>query len=232
MEIQRKTQENNQLSALHHFLYWLIKIGAKLEIEDESQENLLKLNQELLKTSAILFIYHSQLTDALILPVTMRNELPNLDKMLGPVAISHYQGWQKIGLNLIGKATGSVPVPVIRKKDEAKFSEQRKIELFRQLAQQTDSYLTKPGNLYGIAPMGTRAHTLDSTKVSPSFAKLAHTRQLPAIPMALTHANGRTKLKVGEVISAVNTDQISEATNFYMSQLAKLLPLELRGDYS
>jgi len=164
--------------------------------------------------------------------VAMRNELPNLGKMLGPVAISHYQGWQKTGLDMIGQLTGSVPIPVIRKKDEAKFSGEEKTRLFRELAQKTDHYLSQPGNLYGIAPMGTRAPTLDSTKVNSSFAKLAHGRQLPAIPMALTHANGHTNLKVGEIIKPSSTDSLSEATSYYVSQLARLLPLELRGDYS
>lgn len=232
MEIQKLTAENNQSSTLLQFIYWLIKIGTQLKIDDQSQENLAELDNELLKTSAILFVYHSRLTDALILPITLRNELPHLDKMLGPVAISHYQGWQKIGLDLISATTGAVPIPIIRKKDEQKFSAEKKTELFAQLTQKTDSYLTRPGNVYGIAPMGTRAHILDSSKVSPSFAKLAHNRQLPAVPMALTHTDGRASLKVGESLAPTNSDQVEEITNYYMSQLARLIPIELRGDYS
>lgn len=232
MEIQRPTTENSQNTTILKLVYWLIKIGANLHVADKDQENLSRLNQELLTTSAILFIYHAGLTDALIMPITMRNELPNLNKMLGPVAISHYQGWQKTGLDLIGQLTGSVPIPVIRKKDEGKFSGEDKTRLFRDLAQKTDHYLSQAGNLYGIAPMGTRAHTLDSSKVNPSFAKLAHTRQLPAVPMALTHTDGHTNLKVGEIIEPSAGGQLNEAVSYYMSQLARLLPLELRGDYS
>lgn len=232
MEIQRPTAESSQNNTILKLVYWLLKIGADLRIEDEDQENLSQLNQELLATSAILFIYHSGLTDAVIMPVAMRNELPNLNKMLGPVAISHYQGWQKTGLDLIGGLTGSVPIPVIRKKDETKFSQEEKTRLFRDLAQKTDYYLSQSGNLYGIAPMGTRARNLDSSKVNSSFAKLAHNRQLPAIPMALTHVNGHTNLRVGEIIKPASAGQLSEATNYYMSQLARLLPIELRGDYS
>ncbi|MCL4208209.1 hypothetical protein KJZ63_01070 [Patescibacteria group bacterium] len=232
MEIQRPTAENSHNNTILKLAYWLIKIGANLRVADEDKENLSQLNQELLTTSAILFIYHSGLSDAVIMPVAMRNELPNLGKMLGPVAISHYQGWQKIGLDMIGQLTGSVPIPVIRKKDEARFSDEEKTHLFRELAQKTDHYLSQPGNLYGIAPMGTRAHTLDSSKVNSSFAKLAHGRQLPAIPMALTHTNGQTNLKVGETIRPSSAGSLIEATNYYMSQLARILPLELRGDYS
>lgn len=125
-----------------------------------------------------------------------------------------------------------MPIPVIRKKDEGRFSDGEKATLFKQLAQKTDLYLTRPGNLYGIAPMGTRARTLDSSKVSPSFAKLAIARQLPAIPMALTHRDDKTLLRVGELLTPADTNQMTEATNYYMSQLARLLPTELRGDYS
>lgn len=219
--------------ALVNLMYWLIQSGMKLEIDQESHDNLDKLDEELLKTSAVLYIYHSAVTDALILPIAMRKQLDNLNKMLGPVAISHYQGWQKIYLDLMGYITGTIPLPVIRKKDEAHFSTAQKGKHLEKLVQVSDQYLTLPGSLYGIAPMGTRAKELDSTQVNPSFAKVASSRQLPAIPMAVTHSEGRTQLRVGELISPPSTSEdLNEIVTGYMSQLALLLPTQLRGDYS
>lgn len=218
--------------ALTTFLYQLIKLGMRVEVDDKTRENLLTLDQALLKTSAVLFAYHSRLTDALILPFALRNELENLDKILGPVAITHYQGWQKFYLDLVGRLTGSIPLPVVRKKDEASFSQNEKSHLLRQLVSTTNRHLNRPGSLYGIAPMGTRAKTLDSTQVNSGFAKVAQTKQLPALPVAVTHEHGRTQILVGEMIEPVAEQaNLGEVVNYYMSQLARLLPNQLRGDY-
>lgn len=215
-------------------LYWILQVGLRLQIDEKSYENLEKLDQALLTTSAIAIFYHASMKDALVLPVALRSELENLKKMLGPVAISHYQGWKKSYMDLMGAMTGSVALPVIREKDQAEFTAEEKMHLMKNLVKTTRQYLEQPGSLYAVAPMGTRAKKLDSTKVNPSFAKLARDKQLPIVPIATYQDEaGQTQLKVGEILPApANSADLEQAANYYMSQLAQLLSLELQGDYA
>lgn len=216
-----------------NFLYWLVKSGMQLEISDTTRQHFAELDDALLRTSAVLYIYHSQLTDALVLPLALRSQLNNLEKILGPVAISHYQGWQKLYLDLIGNLTGSIPLPVIRKKDEKNFTPTEKTKLLRQLADTTDLFLDQPGSIYGIAPMGTRAKQLDTATVNPSFIKVAQSKRLPLIPMAIFHEADKTTFSSGNLLPPPpEQEDLNELTHYFMSQLALLLPQKLRGDYS
>lgn len=219
--------------AIVNLLYWLVKSGMRLEVSDSTRQSFDELDNALLKTSAVLYIYHSQLTDALVLPLALRSQLNNLEKLLGPVAISHYQGWQKLYLDLIGKLTGSIPLPVIRKKDEKKFSPTEKTKLLRQLTTTTDRFLNSPGSIYGIAPMGTRANQLNAATVNSSFVKVAQSKRLPLIPMAIIHEDNKTTFTSGDLLPPPpEHEDLNDLTHYFMSQLALLLPQKLRGDYS
>lgn len=123
-------------------------------------------------------------------------------------------------------------IPVVRKKDEHLYDPKQKKKLLQYLISTTRDYLQQPGSIYGVAPMGTRSHVLKAERVNTGFLKVAQKHQIPSMPIAFTKVEKRLSMSAGEVIpSPKENEDITQATDFYMSSLAQMIPKELRGDY-
>ena len=211
-----------------------INLAAKIEITPETIDNLQQIDKQLAEKSAVFYGYHSSLFDALVLPILVRQHLNNLDKMLLPITVDHSQGLKRLFLSILASLSHAEFIPVVRKKDEPLYSHNLKRQLLKYLIETTREYLEKPGNAYGVAPMGTRSHVLSSERVNPGFIKVAQKHQVPLVPIAFTKDdNNHLAMSVGEILSPpTSSDDLTEATQFYMRTLAQMIPPELRGDYS
>jgi hypothetical protein len=213
-------------------LWRIIKDISGVTIDEKSRENLEAIDNQLTKTSMVLYGYHASKSDV-ALPIFLRKHLDNLLMMLYPTAITHSEGMEGKFLHKLGSMTDSKFLPVVRKNDEANYDQKTKDELSEELKEQTKIHLLEPGHLYGAAPLGSRLKVLDSAKVNNGFAKVARMRQAPIAPLAFTvNSENRHVIRIGEIMTPPKPDaDIEEATNFYMWALAKLLEPRFRGDY-
>lgn len=218
---------------LCQIVIFAIHAAARIEITDKTLENLQHLDQKLTEKSVVVYGYHSSLFDALVLPIFVGSYLKNLDKMLLPVTVEHSQGMKRLLLSIIAALSRAEFIPVVRKKDEELYEHATKRRLLKYLIETTREYLEKPGNAYGVAPMGTRSHVLSSERINPGFIKVAQKHQVPLVPIAFTKDDdNHLAMSVGEALSPPSSsDDFAEATHFYMRTLAQMIPPELRGDY-
>lgn len=211
---------------------WLITVLSQIELTPQTLENLEKLDEQLKESSVVVYGYHATVFDAVILPILLSNHLDNVDKMLAPIAITHYQGLNRIFLTLISFLSNAEFIPVIRKRDEANYSDELKRKLLKQLIKTTREHLSLPGSIYGVAPMSTRTKILQSESVNPGFAKVAQKHQVPLMPIAFSKTdNNKLTMSVGEIMPYPDLDNINQAVQIYMNSLAQIIPKEFRGDY-
>ena len=232
-------EEKNKISeAMRLFLvnviYMILANITKIEISQTTLNNLQELDKQLNNSSVVLYGYHSSLFDALVLPIILSQQLNNVDKMIAPVAITHAQGLQKVFLNMMSLLTNAQFPPIIREKDQPNYDLKLKRQLLKQLIEITKESLTEPGNIYGVAPMGTRGKILKSDQVNPGFISVAQKYDVPMLPIAFSkNTAGSLEFKVGQINPPPDSkDNIADSINFYMKTLADLLPKELRGVYS
>jgi 1-acyl-sn-glycerol-3-phosphate acyltransferase len=218
---------------LVNLIYWLIESIANIDVGQEAQENIKALDEQLKTSSVVLYGYHSSLFDSIVLPIILSKQLNNVNTMIAPVAITHSQGIKKVFLDVITYLTNTQFPPIIRKKDEPHYEHKMKRKLLKQLIEITRQNLSEPGNIYGVAPMGTRGKVLKADEVQPGFISVAQKFEVPLMPIALTqNKSGLLQFKAGEIISPPDSStSLDESVNMYMNSLAQLLSVELRGDY-
>jgi 1-acyl-sn-glycerol-3-phosphate acyltransferase len=211
---------------------WVLEVLAKIEVTPQTLQNLEQLDQQLEESSVIAYAYHSSVFDALVLPIILTKHLENVDRLLAPIAITHYQGVQKIVLAIIAALTNTEFLPVIREKDAPHYDAIFKRNLLRHVLKTTREYLAEPNTIYGVAPMGTRSETLQSANIHPGFIKIAKKHKTPLVPISFTNnQQGRLQMSLGEILPPPTSNDLNQMVQFYMSQLALILPAELRGDY-
>jgi 1-acyl-sn-glycerol-3-phosphate acyltransferase len=211
---------------------WLITVLSQIELTEQTLENLEKLDEQLKESSVVVYGYHATVFDAVILPILLSSHLDNVDKMLAPITITHYQGLNRIFLALISFLTNTEFLPVIRKKDEANYSGELKRQLLKQLIETTRKHLSLPRSIYGVAPMSTRTKVLQSDSVNPGFAKVAQKHQVPLMPIAFSKdERNKLTMSVGEIMPYPDLNNIDQAVQTYMNSLAQMIPKKFRGDY-
>jgi hypothetical protein len=216
-----------------NIIFWILENIAKIEIDEQSLHNLEQLDQQLNDSSVVVYGYHSSLFDSLVLPILLSQQLNNVDTMIAPVAITHYQGLKKVFLDVMAALTHAKFLPVIRAKDEPNYEHKVKRLLLKQLIDVTRESLSEPNNIYGVAPMSTRDKILKSEAVNPGFIKVAQKHKTPLMPIAFTKdSRGKLQFSAGEILPPPDkTSDLDSAVHMHMSILAQLVPQELRGDY-
>lgn len=214
-------------------LFWVLENIVKIEISDETIKNLEALDQQLKESSAVVYSYHSSSFDPPILALILSKKLDNVDTFIAPVAITHYQGVEKVFIKLLGSLIKSEPMPVVREKDLEEYGVELQKTLLRQLLKVSKEKLQKPHSILALAPTATRENELRSENVQPGFTSIAKKYQLPMIPVAYVQKkDGKKEFLVGKPLPAPDKSQpLEESINFYMTELARLLPEELKGDY-
>lgn len=217
----------------------VLRLLTLLDIDRQSREHLAAVNEQLRNSSVVVYAYHPGKTDAVIMPIVLRKLLPELNVLLGPVAISHYQGIERVVLDWFSAQTGTLPLPIVRDRDieqvkviqkdleEPVSPEMLKSRLSRLLLKTCESYLTQPGNMLGIAPGGTRHHHLTQEELNPGFLSIARRAGVPLAPAALFYEKGRLKLRFGPLLPPPEkSENLAEPDAMipYIAQLQNLLP--------
>jgi 1-acyl-sn-glycerol-3-phosphate acyltransferase len=237
---ERPVPESHFMATLS---FEVLRLLTLLDIDPKSREQLQQLNEQLCGSSAVMYAYHPGKIDAVIMPIVLRRLLPNLNVILGPVAISHYQGIERRILDWASTQTGTLPLPIVRDRDlqqlrvlqedpeETVSAEMLKSRLSKLLFRTCQEYLTKPGNLLGIAPGGTRSRQLTQEELNPGFLSIARRAEVQLVSAALFYEKGRLKLRVGPLLPPPEkSENLAEPETLlpYIAQLQNLLPADRR----
>lgn len=113
----------------------------------------------------------------------------------------------------------------------------RRGEVDRQALAEVMTYL-KNGRVVGMAPEGTRSKTGALQKARNGAAWLARASGAPIIPVALWGVENirvfhrpEVQVRVGAPLRLTREDNLDEATERIMRQIAQMLPEKYRGVY-
>jgi 1-acyl-sn-glycerol-3-phosphate acyltransferase len=245
--IARKSAELRQSLAAYACESLIDKLG--LQMSEQSQANLVRLNEVLVTDPAVVYINHTSTMDAPVAILMVLSQLPNSKQILGPVGMKHYDPKRDLfgaaGLRSL-KLLGIHPMPVVQVDDEVDYGV-RQSKMIEGLKEQTKNALNEPGSLYGIAPEGTRNKDGILQRAKRGIGYLErYSDRLYYTPTAIIYKNfsDQPQIAIGEPLQIGDIlptdlelpidpkDRAQAIADIHMRRLAKLIPAKLRGFYA
>lgn len=223
-------------------------------LDAESLKNLAEANQFLKTGSIVFYVNHQVMLDAPIAISLVLKHLNNAKNLLGPAGMKHFDVKRDPIPAMILRALRIFHIyalPIVQHNDEmaSNYQDSDKLAMATILRELAEKALGAPGNVYGIAPEGTRNKTgklLEGRYGIGRLRNLHQPDQVGYLPVAIIYPDsGQSEsfqIKVGRMVllpEIVYIDPEDEeiaqtiaVTDALMHQLANLLPLEMRGHYS
>lgn len=233
-------------------------------LDQESQTNLAEANEFLKTGSLVLYPNHQRIIDT---PIAISLALKNLSEaknFLGPAGMKHFDINRDPVMAVLLRALKllhvyAVPVVQHNEANANQYQASDKAMMAAVLRELAEEMLGTPGNVYGIAPEGTRHESGKLAEGRFGLGRLRHLHQpdkVGYLPIAIIYpekdaAGNETRsfqIKVGRMVfwdDLVDSSQLPEGddsntakfrdkivTDALMQQLAQLLPPEMRGYYS
>lgn len=233
-------------------------------LDQESRANLVETNEFLKTGSVVVYVNHQKIVDT---PIAISLALKNLSEaknFLGPAGMKHFDINRDPMMAVLLRALKllhvyAVPVVQHNEANANQYQASDKAMMAAVLRELAEEMLGTPGNVYGIAPEGTRNKSGQLLEGRFGLGRLRHLHQpdkVGYLPIAVIYpekdaAGNETRpfqIKVGKMVfwnDLVDSSQLPKGddsdtakfrdkivTDALMQQLAQLLPLEMRGYYS
>lgn len=233
-------------------------------LDQESRDNLAEANEFLKTGSLVLYPNHQRIIDT---PIAISLALKNLSEaknFLGPAGMKHFDINRDPVMAVLLRALKllhvyAVPVVQHNEANANQYQASDRVMMAAVLRKLAEEMLGTPGNVYGIAPEGTRHESGKLAEGRFGFGRLRHLHQpdkVGYLPVAIIYpekdaAGNETRpfqIKIGKMVfwdDLVDASQLPEGndpetaklgdeivTDALMRQLAQLLPPEMRGYYS
>jgi len=233
-------------------------------LDQESRDHLAEANEFLKTGSVVLYANHQKFSDALAAISLALKNLPEVKNLLGPAGMKHFDVNRDPVPAILLRALKllhiyAVPVVQHNETEPDRYKANDKAMMVAVLRKLAEEIFDTPGNVYGIAPEGTRQESGKLAKGRFGFGRLRHLHQpdkVGYLPIAIIYpekddVGSETRpfqIKIGKMVfwdDLVNVSQLPEGndpetaklgdeivTDALMRQLAQLLPPEMRGYYS
>lgn len=243
----RETARNRERAARRSTLAWkLAQRGLHIEVDSETEENLVLTNQHLRRGSLIILAFHSDALSTVIQTVGISALFPKAQVFGGPAAYDQMTGIKGPFTRGLAGFAGARAFTVVREKDiKLGIADEKMRHYFLKcLIAGTHQVLDFEGGIYGLDAGSTRRRKM-SKDIKPAFVDLAVERPwVKFVNMAYAPDSPRSirvskpiSLAEAKIMAGLSAEEtLTDETRMVVAQtlrqdLANMLPEDMRGDY-